>query len=77
MNARKVLNAALKLPEADKEKVAEVLLASMDGEPEKDIDAAWAREIERRTREIDRGAVASVSWSKVKRLAARRVRGKA
>lgn len=33
------------------------LLANLDGPPDPDVDAAWAAEVERRSREIDDGSV--------------------
>ena len=75
-NAKKILNAALGLPEPDRVKVAEELLAALGGEPQKGADAAWAEEIERRTREIEAGKVKPVPWSKVKKSAMRRARAK-
>ena len=75
-SAKKILNAALGLPEPDRVKVAEELLATLEGKPQKDADAAWAEEIERRTREIEGGKVKPVSWAKVKKSAMRRARAK-
>ncbi len=75
-SARSILNAALRLPEPDQVELATELLAHLEGAPEEEVDAAWAAEIERRTREIERGAVKPVSWSAVKRAAVRRRRAK-
>ena len=75
-SAKKILNAALGLPEPDRVKVAEELLATLEGKPEKAVDAAWAEEIERRTGEIEHGKVKPVPWSKVKKSAMRRARAK-
>ena len=74
--AKKVIDAALELPASQKVRVVEELLATLEGEPEKDVDAAWAAEIEQRTRQIDRGEVLPVSWSRVKKSAFRRARAK-
>lgn len=74
--AKKVLNAALRLPEAERVKVAEELLVAWEGKPEEDVDAAWAMEIERRTREIEQGEVQSIPWSKVRRAVSKRSRAK-
>lgn len=74
--AKKVLHAALDLPEKDKIQVVEELLAGIEGEPDPDAEAAWADEIARRTREIERGEVKPVPWSKVRKLAAERIRAK-
>jgi putative addiction module component (TIGR02574 family) len=58
--ARKVLNDALSLRE--RAELAADLLASLDGEPEADLLAAWAAEIERRARESPDG---DVPWETV------------
>ena len=39
------------LPLSERAELAADLLASLDGEPETDVKAAWAVEIERRARE--------------------------
>jgi len=75
-SAKKILNAALGLPEPDRAKVAEELLATLEGKPQKDVDTAWAEEIEQRTREIEHGSVKPVSWSKLKKSAMQRARAK-
>ncbi len=74
--ARNVLDAALRLPEPDQVELAAELLAHLEGETEAEVDAAWAAEIKRRTREIDQGLVKGIPWSAVKRATARRRHGK-
>jgi putative addiction module component (TIGR02574 family) len=69
--ARKVLEAARELPESERVELVEELLADLDGSDE-DVDAAWAAEIDRRTREIDEGKVKPVSWTAVRRRITRR-----
>lgn len=71
--ARKVLNAALKLPEPDRVELLEELLADLDG-TDQGVDAAWAAEIDRRTREIDEGKVKPVSLAAVRRRIVRQAR---
>jgi len=71
--AKHLLNAALRLPEPDQLELAAELLAHLEGDVEDEVDAAWAAEIERRTREIEHGLVKPISWAAVKR-AARRTR---
>jgi putative addiction module component (TIGR02574 family) len=71
--AKKVLNAALKLPEPERVELVEELLADLDGTDE-GVDAAWASEIDRRTREIDEGKVKPVSLASVRRRIARQAR---
>lgn len=46
--ARHVLEEALRLPLAERAGVIAELIASMDGEPDADVEEAWAAEIERR-----------------------------
>lgn len=74
--AKNVLNAALRLPEPDQVELATELLVHLEGDVDEDVDAAWAAEIERRTREIDQGLVKPIPWSAVRRAAARRTRAK-
>jgi putative addiction module component (TIGR02574 family) len=49
--ARKLLHDALELPISERAELVSNLLASFDGEPEADVEAAWAAEVERRARE--------------------------
>lgn len=75
-HATQVLNAALRLSEAERLQVAEALLATVEAEPDQEADAAWAEEIERRTQEIDRGLVDPIPWSSVKQSAGQHARDK-
>lgn len=43
---------ALQLPIHERAALAAELLASLDGEPEPDVEAAWAEEVERRARRL-------------------------
>lgn len=70
--AKSLLSAALRLPEADRVELPAELVAHLDGGADEDVDAAWAAEIDRRTREIERGIVKPIPWSAVERAAARR-----
>jgi putative addiction module component (TIGR02574 family) len=47
--------AALHLPPADRARLVERLIATLDIDPE--VEEAWAAEVERRQAEIERGAV--------------------
>jgi putative addiction module component (TIGR02574 family) len=49
--ARKLLHDAMELPLPERAELAADLLASLDGEPEADVEAVWASEIEQRARE--------------------------
>lgn len=49
---------ALQLSAAERARLVERLIASLDVDP--DVDEAWAAEVERRNREIESGAVSLV-----------------
>ena len=54
------------LEEGDRATLAGLLLESLEGEPDPDVGAAWAEEIQRRLRQIDAGEVDLVPWEEVK-----------
>jgi putative addiction module component (TIGR02574 family) len=64
--ARKLLEDALSLPIADRAELAADLLASLDGEADADVEAAWAAEIERRARDARTDPDDDVSWESVR-----------
>ena len=61
----KVLQAALSLPPEARAQLADQLLASLDGENQKEIEAAWAEEAERRMKEIREGKVELIDGESV------------
>jgi len=72
----KLIEEATRLSEADRIKLAARILATLDGAPDSDAAEAWAREIERRSRDIELGLVQPVPWSEVKKAATRKARGR-
>lgn len=54
------------LDEGDRATLAGLLLESIEVEPDPDVEAAWAEEVERRLRQIDAGEVELVPWEDVK-----------
>jgi putative addiction module component (TIGR02574 family) len=52
-----LLRATLSLPPSARALLASHLIDSLDNPDQKEIDAAWAKEIERRIREVDDGKV--------------------
>jgi putative addiction module component (TIGR02574 family) len=66
----------LELPPADRARLAEILLASLDAEvvagPSAEVEALWRAEAERRLDELRRGVVAGVPAETVFANAARR-----
>lgn len=73
--AKDIVKAAIQLPENERVLVVEELLASLEPGTDKDVDAAWAAEIERRSREIKEGAVRPLPWRQVKSRARKQARG--
>jgi putative addiction module component (TIGR02574 family) len=64
--ARKLLHDAMELPLPERAELAADLLASLDGEPDADVEAAWASEIERRAREALANPDDDVAWETVR-----------
>jgi putative addiction module component (TIGR02574 family) len=73
-DARKLLQEALRLPGSERLRLAELLLATCDGDPDPDAAEAWEEEIARRSRDIEEGLVEPIPWPDVKGTA-RKARG--
>lgn len=58
---------ASELCEQDRATLAGLLIESLEGEPEPDVEAAWRAEIERRVADIDSGSVKTIPWEEVRR----------
>jgi len=61
MSTDELLAKALRLTRVDRARVAEELLSSLE-EPDDEVAAAWATELERRSREVAEGRVQPTSW---------------
>ena len=61
MSTDELLAEALRLTRADRARVAEELLSSLE-EPDDEVAAAWATELERRSREVAEGRAQPTSW---------------
>jgi putative addiction module component (TIGR02574 family) len=57
---------AVELSESERAELAGLLLESLQTEPDADVEAAWAEEIERRVRDIDEGRVKTIPWEQVR-----------
>lgn len=57
---------ATDLPERDRAELAGMLIESLDGPPDENVEAAWAEEVERRVREIENGTVKTIPWEQVR-----------
>lgn len=72
LHFQEVLRDALSLSPGERAMLADHLLSSLDAPDQKEIDAAWAEEAERRMREIDEGKVETIDGELVmRRLRAR------
>ena len=61
MSTEELLVELLRLPRTERARVAEGVLSSLE-EPEEEVAAAWAHELERRSRDISEGRVQPVDW---------------
>lgn len=61
MSTDELLAEALRLTRADRARVAEELLSSLE-ESDEEVASAWASELERRSRELAEGRVQTTSW---------------
>jgi putative addiction module component (TIGR02574 family) len=65
--AKQILEEALKLPPDEREQLVDELSASLhSGFATKEIEQAWAAEIERRSAEIDSGNAVLREWDEVR-----------
>jgi putative addiction module component (TIGR02574 family) len=64
--ARKLLHDAMELPLPERAELATDLLASLDGEPDSEVEVAWTAEIERRAREALADPDDDVAWETVR-----------
>ena len=54
------------LSERDRADLAGLLIESLDGEPDHDVEAVWAAEIEKRVAELDAGTAKTIPWEEVR-----------
>lgn len=63
---KRILKDALELSVEERAEIAAELLASLEGEPDPDVEAAWAREIETRAERALRPDWKGEDWSVVR-----------
>lgn len=61
-----VWREAAELSEQDRAALAGLLIESLEGEPDAEVEAAWASEIQRRMAELEAGTVETVPWEQVR-----------
>ncbi len=67
-----ILNSAMRLSTSERAELAAALLASLDGEPEDAVEAAWSAEIQRRVERVRSDEAKGRSWSEVRERLERR-----
>ncbi len=65
-SAKEMLDRALEMPGNDRAAIAERLLASLDAQPDRNVEEAWQLEVQHRLSELDRGDVECVPWEEVR-----------
>src|SRR5881394_818234 len=70
-----IFQEAAKLPDRDRAELAGLLLDSLESQPDPEVEATWAEEVERRIRQIDGGEVELIPWEQVRAELFRRSRG--
>jgi len=65
MSTEELLAQVLRLPRPERARLAEEVLSSLE-ESEDQVAAAWAQELERRSREIAEGRVQPLDWETVR-----------
>ncbi|MGE0882190.1 MAG: addiction module protein [Blastocatellales bacterium] len=64
-NYEEIIGAALALPPGARAMLADHLLESLDAKNQREVDASWAEEAERRVREIIEGKVSTIPADQV------------
>jgi putative addiction module component (TIGR02574 family) len=67
MNARQLLEEALRLTAEERAALAGELIQSLDTEVDLDAEAAWSAEIRTRLDRVDAGTAKTVPWSEARR----------
>jgi putative addiction module component (TIGR02574 family) len=57
---------AAELSDEDRAALAGLLIESLEGEPDPEVEAAWAVEIAKRVAELDAGTIESIPWEQVR-----------
>lgn len=57
---------AAELSERDRADLAGLLIESLEGDPDLDVEAAWVAEIQKRVEELDAGTAKTIPWEEVR-----------
>jgi putative addiction module component (TIGR02574 family) len=61
-----IIDQALRQPEKERARIAEILISSLEKSVDRDIELAWQEEVARRSKEIDSGTVKCIPWEEVR-----------
>lgn len=68
-----VLQDAADLSDDDRATLAGLLIESLEGESDPDVEAAWEADLERRIGQLNAGSVDTVPWEDVRQQLLRRL----
>ena len=66
ISAEDIIDQALREPEKERARIAEILISSLENSFDKNVEFAWQEEVTRRLKEIDSGAVKCIPWEEVR-----------
>jgi len=64
--SKQLFRAALQLSDNERATLAALLIESLEGPEDPDVESAWAAEAQRRWQEIESGTVVTIPWEEVK-----------
>ncbi len=67
MDAKQLLEEALRLPDEERAALAGELIQSLETEVDADAEAAWSIEIRARLDRLDAGTATTIPWSEARR----------
>jgi len=70
---RQILEQSLTLPAEARAQIAQKLILSLDEQSETDAAKLWLLELEKRSRDMDEGAIDLSDWAAVKRSISRKL----
>lgn len=65
-SVHEIYREASELSERDRAELAGMLITGLESQPDPEVEAAWAEEVERRVRQIDAGEVQTIPWEQVR-----------
>lgn len=63
---RNLFREAFELPEEERATLAGLLIEGLEPPPDPDVEEAWAKEADRRWKQIESGTVQTIPWEEVK-----------